>query len=73
MPSNDKNYLLMSRIKQAARLLVFICLIVLAGIGIGLSGGVPIPIIKNRRDSEKENIELIESQKKVSDSQQDKL
>lgn len=52
----------MSRIKRAARLLLFICLIVLAGIGIGISGGVPIPRIKTRKDSEKEKIELIESQ-----------
>lgn len=62
----------MSRIKQAARLLIFICLIVLAGIGIGLSGGVPIPSIKNRNNSEKENIELIENQDEESDSQQAK-
>ena len=60
----------MSRIKQAARLLVFISLIILAGLGIGLSGGVPIPTIKNRKDPEKENIELIENQDKESDSEQ---
>jgi len=59
----------MSRINKAARLLAFICLIVLAGIGIGISGGVPIPILKNKRDSEKENIELLENQGKKTDSQ----
>jgi len=58
----------MSRIKQAARLFVFICLIVLAGLGIGLTGGMPIPTINNRKDSEKENIELTENQ--VSESEQ---
>jgi len=50
----------MSRIKKAARLFAFICLIVLAGIGIGMSGGVPIPSIKNRKETEKENVELLE-------------
>jgi len=60
----------MTRIKKAAKLLALICLIVLAGIGIGISGGVPIPSIKNRRGSEKENIELIEQQHKNSDSEQ---
>jgi len=59
----------MSRMKKAARLFAFICLIVLAGIGIGLSGGVPIPISNHRRDSEKEHIELIEDQDKTSDDQ----
>lgn len=60
----------MKKIKKALRLLVFVCLIVLAGIGIGISGGVPIPLSKNRRDSEKENIELIDKQSEKSDSEQ---
>lgn len=63
----------MSRIKRAARLFAFICLIVLAGIGIGLSGGIPVPITKNRRDSEKENIELIEEHDNSSDAQQGQI
>lgn len=63
----------MSRIKKAARLFAFICLIVLAGIGVGLSGGVPVPISKNRRDSEKENMELIDDQNESSDSQQGQI
>lgn len=62
----------MSRIKKAARLLAFICLIVLAGIGIGLSGGVPLPASTSRRESEKEKIELIENQDEKADSQQAK-
>jgi len=60
----------MSRIKKAARLFAFICLIVLAGIGIGMSGGVPIPSIKNRKETEKENVELLEEQENDADSQQ---
>jgi len=63
----------MNRIKKIARLLAFICLIILAGIGIGISGGVPLPLSKNRRESEKENIELIENQDKKSDSQQGQI
>jgi len=57
----------MSRLKQAARLFIFICLIVLAGLGIGLSGGVPIPTINHRKDSEKEDIELIENEESESE------
>jgi len=63
----------MSRIKKAARLLAFICLIALAGIGIGISGGVPLPTIKNKRDSGKENIELLENQDENLDSQKDQI
>ncbi len=58
----------MKKIKKALRVLAFICLLLLAGIGVGISGGVPIPLTKNRRDSEKENIELIESEDKKADS-----
>jgi len=63
----------MIKIKKAARLFAFICLIVLAGIGIGISGGVPLPVLKNRRDPVKENIELIEQQKNKSESQLDQI
>jgi len=59
----------MIRIKKAARLLAFACLLVLAGVGIGLSGGVPPPSLTIRRESEKENIELIEHQEKKLDSE----
>lgn len=52
----------MSSIKRTARLFLLICLIVLAGIGIGLTGGVPLPSIKSRKDSEKEDIELMVDQ-----------
>jgi len=58
----------MNRVKKTARLLAFICLIILAGIGIGISGGVPIPLSKKRGRSEKDKIELIENQLKKSDT-----
>lgn len=61
----------MSKVTQAARLFVFICLIVLAGLGIGLTGRLPINTIKNRKETQEENIELKENQDR--DSQQAKL
>jgi len=64
---------MMSRIQKATRLLVLICLIVLAGLGVGISGGVPIPTTQKRKDSEKEKMELLENQAKESDSQQAKI
>lgn len=59
----------MERVKKALRLFVFICLIVLASIGIGLSGGIPIPMSNSRKDTEKENIELIENQEEESNDE----
>lgn len=59
----------MVRIKKALRLFVLICLIVLAGIGVGLSGGVPIPMSNSRKDTEKENIELIENKEEESNNE----
>jgi len=60
-------FIYMSRIKKAARLLALICIMLLAGIGIGLSGGVPLALSNIRRESEKEKIELIENQERRSD------
>lgn len=52
----------MKQIKKAAKLLVLIILIVLASIGIGLAGGIPLSMSKPRKDPEKEDIELVENQ-----------
>ena len=41
----------MERIKKALRLFVLIILIVLASLGVGISGGVPIPTIKRKEDA----------------------
>ena len=57
-----QNFCIMNRIKKAAKVLTFVILIILAGIGVGISGGVPLPTIKSRRDNEKDNIELLEHQ-----------
>lgn len=57
----------MQSIKRFIRILAFICLILLAGIGVGISGGVPIPFSKTRRDAEKDDIELVESKEEESE------
>lgn len=57
----------MKKLKKGIKLIAFICLIVLAGVGIGISGGAPIPLLKNRREAEKETIELVESKDLKSD------
>ena len=59
----------MNRFKKAIRLFAFVCLIVLASVGVGLSGGVPLPSFGSKRKSEKEDIELIENQEANSISQ----
>jgi len=59
----------MKQIKKIIKVLAFICLIILAGIGIGISGGVPVPLSKSKRNSEKENTELMEEDQS-SDSQE---
>lgn len=63
----------MQKIKKFLRLLLFICLIILACLGVGLSGGVPLPLSNKRRDSGKENIELIEPKIERSDVKQNQV
>ena len=58
----------MNKIKRAVHLIAFVCLIILASIGIGLSGGIPIPLSNSRKETEKENIELLENQDETSDT-----
>jgi hypothetical protein len=43
-----------------AKIVGFVCLIILASIGVGISGGVPIPKIRNKKDNEKDKVELME-------------
>jgi hypothetical protein len=40
----------MKKLKRMLKLFAFICLLVLASFGIGLSGGVPIPPINKKKD-----------------------
>lgn len=60
----------MKKIKKALRLFVLICLIVLACIGIGISGGVPLSLTSNRRETQKEKKEIVEEQVQKSASKQ---
>ena len=51
----------MEHLKKVLRLLIFIIIIALATIGIGISGGVPIPTSFKRENRAEMNIELKES------------
>jgi len=57
----------MKKIKKALRLFLWICLILLAGIGIGLSGGVPIPTNNARKDKSEINNEMVEEEEDTQD------
>ncbi len=63
----------MQRFKRILRLLAFICLIVLASIGIGLSGGVPLFSSIVRKDKDKDNTELVEETDVESDTDQSQI
>ena len=52
----------MNRFKQLLRRLLFIALILLAGLGVGLSGGIPIPNIGKRRDKSEINKASVEAE-----------
>jgi hypothetical protein len=54
----------MNNLKKGLRMLVFIILLLLAGIGIGLFGGVPAPSKSRRGDKIEVNKELKESDRK---------
>ena len=41
------------------KLLAFVCLLFLAGLGIGLSGGIPLPMSNKRKQEADNNIELV--------------
>ena len=53
----------MVRFKKFVRISFFILLIVLASLGVGLSGGVPIPFSNKRRQESEIKIELIKEDK----------
>lgn len=57
----------MKKLKRMLKLLAFICLIVLAGFGIGLSGGVPIPPASKKKDPVEVNDELVEENQEDSE------
>lgn len=57
----------MKKLKKALRLLFLICLILLASVGIGMVGGIPLPISDKRKQTPDINIELVEPQDEESD------
>lgn len=61
----------MQHLKKAFRLLCLSALIILASFGVGLSGGVAIPISRKREDNPV-TIELVESGKEKPESASDK-
>lgn len=50
----------MEQIKKGLRLLMLVFLILLATMGVGLAGGVPIPKTKRRNPQKQPRIELVE-------------
>ena len=51
----------MKRFKKILKLLGLVCLIVLASVGIGITGGIPIPSSKKKENNIEIKIELVES------------
>ncbi len=57
----------MNKFKKIVRLLVFVFFMLLACIGVGLSGGVPVPFSQNRRDKENPIIEMVDETEEESE------
>ncbi|MCB0705762.1 MAG: hypothetical protein KDC34_10655 [Saprospiraceae bacterium] len=53
----------MERFKKLMRLLLLVILIVLASLGIGIAGGIPIPTSKKSQQPIEINAELIDKKK----------
>jgi len=51
----------MKSFKKTLKLLGLVLLIVLATVGIGFGGGIPIPLSNKKEDSLEINVELVES------------
>ena len=62
----------MERFKKIMKLLALICLIILAGFGVGLTGGVPIPSF-GQRNKTTDNVELVERKKKDTGQKKDSI
>jgi len=57
----------MKKIKKALKFLVLICLIILASVGIGMVGGIPISFSDKRKQTPDIKIELVETDEKDSE------
>lgn len=51
----------MKKLKKALKMLALVSLIILASLGIGMAGGIPIPFSDKRREKQDVNIELVET------------
>ncbi len=58
----------MKKAKRVFKFILFVLLICMACIGVGLSGGVPIPFNNAKRDPQKDKIELVEKEDENLDS-----
>lgn len=57
----------MKKLKKAIKLFALVCLILLASLGIGMVGGIPIPFSDKRKQTADIKIELVESNGKESE------
>jgi hypothetical protein len=57
----------MKSFKRKLRRFCYFILLILASAGIGLSGGVPIPLFNKKEDYDGGNIEMVENKKKEDD------
>lgn len=54
----------MKNLKKVLRILLIVCLIILAGFGVGLFGGIPAPNNSRRKDKTEVQTELKEEERK---------
>lgn len=63
----------MKKAKRVFKTIMYILLISLACLGVGLSGGVPMPRNRLKRDPSKDKTELVEKLKQGKDSELKKV
>jgi len=61
----------MTKIKKAIKVCALVCVLLLAGIGIGISGGVPLDLSRKERERELFDIEMVEDYNEDSSTNQD--
>jgi len=60
----------MKKLKRLARSAIFICLIVLATLGVGIAGAVIIPVNTKRQDDQSVKVELVEKSNESEENDQ---
>ena len=58
----------MKKAKRVFKILLFVLFIFLAALGVGISGGVPIPINRSERDKKRDDIELVQEEDQTGSS-----